>query len=330
MNRYFIFFLLVLSQISFGQTFKKINFSPSVYCSAFSPSTKPVMSIMPGDTVYTESIDCNGIDKNGKKVTVGEVTNPLTGPFYIEGASAGDVLAISILSISFNRNYATCLEFFHERSLPANITKQFENKFIPVNWAIDIANGFASPDGKYDHLKNFKVSVKPFLGCVGVGSDGTKITSEDAGKSGGNLDLNRIAAGSTVYLPIFNKGALLYLGDGHAAQGDGEINWAALETSLQFAFTVQVIKNKKIKLEYPRIEDKTYIMSVGLDATLDNALKIATKGLLDWLQEDYQLSIEEATQVMGSSLEYKIAEVVDPKVEVVAMIKKDVLKGINK
>jgi amidase len=83
-------------------------------------------------------------------------------------------------------------------------------------------------------------------------------------------------------------------------------------------------------LECPRIEDETYLMAVGLDATLDNAFKIATKGLLDWLQEDYHLSIEEATQVMGSSLEYKIAEVVDPKVEVVAMIKKDILKGINK
>ena len=330
MNKYFIFFLLALSQISFGQTFKKISFSPSNYYSAFSGAVKPVMSIMPGDTVYTESIDCNGVDKNGKKVTVGEVSNPLTGPFYVEGALEGDVLAVSILSVSFNRSYATCLEYFQERSLPASITKQFENNFNPVEWTIDMPKGFASPKGKYEHLKNFKVPVKPFLGCIGVGSDGTPISSEDAGQSGGNLDLNRITAGSTVYLPIYNKGALLYLGDGHAAQGDGEINWAALETSLQFAFTVHVIKNRKVKLEYPRIEDETYIMTVGLDATLDNALKIATKGLLDWLQEDYHLSIEEATQVMGSSLEYKIAEIVDPKVEVVAMIKKDTLKGINK
>jgi len=330
MNKYFIFFLLVLSQISFGQTFKKIIFSPSSYYSAFSPSVKPVMTISPGDTVYTESIDCNGVDKNGKKVTVGEVSNPLTGPFYVEGASEGDVLAVSFLSISFNRNYATCIEYFNERCLPASITKQFENKFNPVEWNIDIEKSIASPKGKYEHLKDFNIPTKPFLGCVGVASNGIEITSDDAGQSGGNLDMNRIAAGSTVYLPVFTKGALLYLGDGHAAQGDGEINWSALETSLQFAFTVQVIKNKNVKLDYPRIEDATYIMAVGLDATLDNALKIATKGLLDWLQQDYHLSIEEATQVIGSSLEYKIAEIADPKVEVVAMIKKNILKGINK
>ena len=131
-------------------------------------------------------------------------------------------------------------------------------------------------------------------------------------------------------MPVYNKGGLLYLGDGHAAQGDGEINWMALETSLDYAFTVKLIKSPAKKLAYPRVEDASYIMTVGLDATLDNALKIASKGMLAWLQEDYNLTIEEATQVMGSSLEYKIAEIVDPQVEIVAMIKKTALSKINK
>jgi amidase len=145
MNKYFIFSFLVVSQISFGQTFKKINFSPSNFYSAFSPSVKPVMTIRPGDTVYTESIDCNGVDKNGKKQTVGDVANPLTGPFYVEGASEGDVLAVSFLSISFNRNYATCIEYFNERCLPASITKHFGNQFNPVEWNIDIEKKLHPP-----------------------------------------------------------------------------------------------------------------------------------------------------------------------------------------
>jgi acetamidase/formamidase len=103
-----------------------------------------------------------------------------------------------------------------------------------------------------------------------------------------------------------------------------------LETSLDYAFTVKLIKSPAKKLAYPRVEDATYIMTVGLDATLDNALKTASKGMLAWLQEDYNLTIEEATQVMGSSLEYKITEIVDPQVEIVAMIKKTALKNISK
>ena len=104
----------------------------------------------------------------------------------------------------------------------------------------------------------------------------------------------------------------------------------ALETSLDYAFTVKLIKSATKQIAYPRVEDATYIMSVGMNGTLDNSLKIATKGILDWLQEDYNLTLEETTQVMGSSLEYKIAEIVDPQVEVIAMIKKTVLKNISK
>jgi acetamidase/formamidase len=133
-----------------------------------------------------------------------------------------------------------------------------------------------------------------------------------------------------MYVQVFHEGALLLMGDGHAAQGDGEINLAALETSMNIVFTVQLIKHPKIKLAFPRIEDDTYIMAVGLHPSLDSALQIATKGLLDWVQQDYQLTLEESTQVIGSSIEYKIPEIADPKVEVVAMIRKSVLKRLTK
>ena len=95
-------------------------------------------------------------------------------------------------------------------------------------------------------------------------------------------------------------------------------------------FTVKIIKKDSVKLVYPRIEDSTYTMTVGLDKSLDNALKIATSGLLGWLQFDYYLSLKEATQVISTSIEYTIAEIADPEIEVVAKIKKEILKGLKK
>ena len=175
------------------------------------------------------------------------------------------------------------------------------------------------------------MAIKPFFGCVGLAAPGDQMLSTaDSGPAGGNMDFNRITKNASVYLPVYHKGGLLYIGDGHAAQGDGEINLSALETSLDYDFVVEVLKKPLKQISYPRVEDDTYIMTVGMDASLDNCVKIVNKGMLEWLQELYHLSIEEATQVMGSSMEYKITEIVDPKVEVVAMIKKKTLSKIKK
>ena len=134
----------------------------------------------------------------------------------------------------------------------------------------------------------------------------------------------------TVYLPVFHDGALLYVGDGHALQGDGEIAGNALKTSMDVEFTVQLIKQDKLTITYPRIEDSTHIMSVGVAKSLEDAMKIATHGLLVWLQSDYHLSLGEATQVMSTSIEYEIAEIADPEVEVVALNKKRTIERHSK
>jgi amidase len=330
MKTNFIVLLLVLSQIVFAQNKKRVYFQPTTYYSVFSPELKPVLYISPGDTIYTESIDAEGLDKQGKKVTERNGGNPLTGPFYINGAEEGDILVITLIDVSLNRPGASSFESFVPRSLPEDIINQFKDQYKPFYWELDLKKMTGSPKLKTGHLKNFYIDLHPFLGDVGIAPKDSAITTDDAGPYGGNLDFSRLTTASKLYVPVFHKGALLLLGDGHAAQGDGEINLAALETSMKFAFTVQLIKNPKIKPDFPRIEDKTYIMAVGLHPSLDSALKIATKGLLDWLQQDYQLSLEEATQVIGSSIEYRIPEIADPKVEVVAMIKKAVLKRLTK
>jgi amidase len=324
-------FLSAIALVCDAQAPKRVNFTPNTYYSFFSADTKPVLTILPGDTIYTSSVDCDGFDKNNIKRSIGAAENPLTGPFYIQGAEEGDVLQITFTNMKFSRNTALCLPYFHERSMPSSITDLVKKNLTPIVWDLDLKKNTAKLQAHSAHLTNFEVSINPFLGCVGLAAPkGQEVGTGDSGPFGGNMDFNRVTKNASVYLPVYNKGGLLYLGDGHAAQGDGEINWMALETSLDYAFTVKLVKSTTKKIAYPRVEDATYIMTVGMDATLDNSLKIATKGMLAWLQEDYDLTIEEATQVMGTSLEYKITEIVDPKVEIVAMIKKTVLKNISK
>ena len=329
MRYYFIYFLLLPAQMTLGQHGKTVNFHPTVFFRTFSSANAAVLKISPGDTIYTESVDAVGFDKNGMKVT--ERGNPLTGPFYVEGASEGDVIAVTFIKVALNRNYATTLEGFVPRALPKELGKEISLRDAKlVKWTLNLQTGFASPDIVHEHLEEFKVALKPFLGCIGVAPKGKAIPSYDSGPFGGNLDFSAITQSATIYLPVFHDGALLYLGDGHAVQGDGELTGDALETSMDIGFVVRLLKNSELELDFPKVEDSTHIMSIGLDESLDVALKIATAGLVKWLQKDYQLSLKEATQVIGTSIEYKIAEIADPKVEVVAMIKKSTLKGLKR
>jgi acetamidase/formamidase len=280
--------------------------------------------------VSTETIDAAGYDKNGIKRQKGG--NPLTGPFYIGNSLPGDVLAVTITKLSLNRSTAFTTENFSAGSLP-KIFIQKNKKLKLVSWKLDTQSGFAILNGtSYDHLHNFRVALNPFLGCIGVAPSNKKneVLSFFQESYGGNLDFERITQSATVYLPVFHEGAFLYIGDGHALQGDGEIVGNALETSLNIEFTVRLIKKEAFSITYPRIEDSAYLMAIGMDKSLDKALKIATAELLAWLQHDYHLSLQEASQVMSTSMEYTIAEIVDPNVEVVAKIKKEVLKQLKK
>ena len=309
-----------------------INFVPTSFSNKFSLNRPPVLRIHSGGTVRTETIDATGRDKNGIKRQAGG--NPLTGPFYIEDSEPGDVLQISLTKISLNRSYAYTSESFVSRSMPDSVTRQFKKPHL-VKWKLDIENGIASPDSsftKYDNLNDFRVPLKPFLGCIGVAPSNKRneILSFFQGNFGGNLDFNRITQSAIIYLPVFHQGAYFYIGDGHAIQGDGEIAGNALETSLDVEFTIKLIKGDLLQIKYPRIEDTSSIMAIGSAKTLDKAIAIATSGLLDWLQNDYHITVQEATQVMSTTVEYNIAEIADPEVIVVAKIKKEFLKRIKR
>lgn len=329
--KFLIFSLcLFISVLTNGQNVspRRINFTPTTFSNLFSLNREPALRIHSGDTVLTETIDAGGYDKNGVKRQKGG--NPLTGPFYVENCLPGDVLAVTITQLSLNRSTAFTTENFSSRAVPKSIAQQVK-KLKLVRWKLDTLNGFASLDTLYERLHDFKVPLHPFLGCIGVAPANRKneILSFFQDAYGGNLDFKKVTQSATIYLPVFHEGAYLYIGDGHALQGDGEIAGNALETSLNVEFTVRVIK-KTLSLTNPRVEDSTHLMALGFDKNLDNALKNATAGLLEWLQQGYHLSIQEATQVLSTSIEYTIAEIADPYVEVVAKIKKEVLKGLKK
>ena len=322
--------LILSSFITFGQQ-KTIEFKPTVYYRNFSHKNPPVLRVRPGDTLVSETVDAVGFDKTGNSVT--ERGNPQTGPFYIEGAMPGDVLAITVTKISLNRNYATTLEQFIKRSLPFEVIKPvFARNAKSVKWILDKESGYAYLQSTHEHLANFKVPLTPFLGCVAVAAPLKDKEPETyyAGQFGGNMDFYKATQGVTIYLPVFHEGALLYVGDGHAVQGDGEITGDALETSMDFSLVTSVIKSTALKLNFPRLEDREHIMAMATHETLEDALKLATHGLLEWVQMDYNLSLNEATQVLGTSIEYKIPTLAAPKVAIVAMLKKERLQTLKK
>src|SRR5262249_15447948 len=145
-----------------------------------------------------------------------------------------------------------------------------DNNFNNVVWKLDAEKGVATLAKPTPHLKDIAVPVRPMLGCVGVapGFGGAAIRTGDSGRIGGNMDFSEIREGATVSLPVAQPGALLYLGDGHALQGDGELNGNALETSLDVEFSVDVVRQKN--LSNPRVENDESLMSMGLAGSLDD------------------------------------------------------------
>jgi amidase len=302
------------------------HYLPTSYSNTFSPDRSPVLTIWSGDTVRTKTVDSGGVDEHG--VTVALYGNPQTGPFYIADADVGDVLAIHIKSLRLNRDYADSLDMIVHKAQTTRLASRSTELGQAIRWKLDLKNGTASPENAEGKLKNFKVPVKPMLGGLAVapGNGMPAISTGDAGNFGGNMDFNEVVEGSTVYLTVNQPGALLYLGDAHALQGDGETSQYALETSMAVEFSVEVIKQKHIAM--PRVESPTHIMTLGQAGSLDDALKLATSGMTQWLAEDYGLSLSESAQILGTSAEYRVVNLAGRSVGLAAKLDKRLLKNI--
>jgi acetamidase/formamidase len=304
------------------------EFVPTKFERLFSAATPPVLTISPGDTVHTTTVDAGGTDEKGVTRVLGG--NPETGPFYIAGAMPGDLLVVHLNRIRLNRDWAISDDAIVPRGLTAQSAVRMKDGGKSVRWHLDRERGLATLEKAPEGLKSFSVPVRPMLGCVatapGFGQPG--FATGDSGRYGGNMDFNEIIEGATVYLPVTQPGALLYVGDGHALQGDGELNGNALETSMEVEFTVELLPKQSVPA--PRVENATHIMTMGLGGSLDDAFRNATANLGQWLDQQYKLTPSEIAMVVGTSVEYKISEVADRNAGVVAKLRKDRLTSLPK
>jgi amidase len=303
---------------------RTLDFEPVEFHRVFSSSIAPVLRIWPGDTVRTKTVDAAGVDERAKARVLGG--NPQTGPFYVEGAMPGDILVVRIKKLSLNRPTAISDDGLVERALTAGYASEHkDNNFNDVVWKLDPEKGVATLAKPTPRLKHLAVPVRPMLGCVGVAPSygGAPMPTGDSGRLGGNMDFNEIREGATLYLPVAQPGALLYVGDGHALQGDAELNGNALETSLDVEFAVDVQREKR--LDAPRVENDDFLMAMGLGGSLDEAFREATSALASWLEADYKLTGPETAILLGATIQYQISEVADRNVGIVAKIRKQYL-----
>lgn len=294
----------------------------------YSGSYQPVARLKSGNILETNTVDCfgNAIKKPGDTLSMAPGDNPLTGPFYIDGAEPGDTLAIKILDLQVDGNQgigalAPGFGAINSTNYTPMLNPPIPEKiwFYPINHGTNTAT-FQALDSKY----TVKIPLHPFFGCIGVApADGEARSSVVPEAFGGNMDSPEASVGNTVYFPVNVPGAMLFLGDGHAAMGDGEVAGTAIEVPLRSRIQVHVIKGQKIN--WPRFENDEYIMTVGAYRPLDDALRIAFTELVNWIHQDYGLSQMDAYELLSKVAEIRLSEMVDPNYVVVAKIKKSFL-----
>ncbi len=276
----------------------------------------PVLTISNGDTVTTETIDAHGFDKSD--VQRNGQSNPMTGPFFIEGAEPGDVLSIDIIRITMNRKTGWTRQGLAWHVVDPAIVRDMPER-EKIIW--DIGSNGISLQKPAAALKQWSVPVVPMIGCFGVApADGEWISTVTSGTHGGNMDYRRFGEGSTAMFPVAVPGALFFIGDVHGAQGDGEIAGTGVETAAEVEFRVRIIKRKAIN--WPRGEDADSIFTVGNARPLEQALQHATTEMLSWLEQDYGLDRVSASHLLAMHVRFDIANVFNPAYSVACRIEK--------
>jgi acetamidase/formamidase len=300
---------------------------PTTFYNTYSFAHPPALRIKSGDRVVTKTIDAGGVDWNGKTVASGP--NPQTGPFYIDGAEPGDMLVVTIEKLETNRAMAYASSLLAPYAVdPAAIASRVDREPRRTTWTIDKARGVARLDQVDLQPGGIELPLRPMLGCIGTAPARKEAISTAApGAFGGNMDYAWMGPGVKLMLPVNEPGALLFVGDGHARQGEGEVVGTGLETSLDVEFSVELVKKKAIG--WPRLETDTHVMVLGSARPLLEAFQHATTELHKWLMADYGMTERGAQILMGQTTEYEIANVVDPNFTVVAKIRKAVLPRRN-
>ena len=269
------------------------------YYRTFSRSHPVLARIKPDERVFTKTLDSGGQDMDGKHLS--EPGNPLTGPFYIEGAALGDSISVLLHKVRLNRDWGyTSIRLGLVSLTPELVENVYSSEYKPdlvrkgradiLPWDIDLKRNIVRPRKPESDTGSLEFPAEPMLGCIGVAPEGDfSPTSGPSGPYGGNIDYNQIAEGSTVHLPVYQEGALLYVGDGHALQADGEPLGTGIETSMDVEFSVTV--NKGSGLTGVRVETETHLISVGSQpefaSSLNRGLQMATSDMVLWIASDY-------------------------------------------
>lgn len=303
------------------------DFEPTSFYTTYSSIWTPVLRIRPGDTVRTRTFDN---DRDAKATRYGIGGNPSTGPFYVEGAMPGDTLVVKLTKVRANKKTARQGSRINARAISAAYL--VDAKYDPAivgDWTLDMEKGVATLTNPTERLKGLSVPIRTMLGCVSVAPPGMEqLRGTDLGVFGGNLDYNDNVEGTTLYFPVFHAGALFGIGDAHAAQGDGELTGTALETSADVEFTVDVIKGQIY--QQVRAETNDFIIAFGVSGSVAESIQASTTLLVDWLKRDYRLSDSEVGIFLGAVLQYDIAELVDPHINVVAKVPKTALASFKR
>ena len=296
----------------------------------FGPA-EPVAHVKAGGVLEANSLDCfgNALQKPGDPFSLIKIDNPLTGPFFIDGAEPGDTLVVHILDLQVDskQGVGTFAPGFGAANA-THYTPMLETKPLPERawyYPIDAEKKlitFQATDS------DFKVQfpLKPFLGCIGVApASGEARSSLVPAEFGGNMDAPEVSPGNTLYLPVNVKGALFYFGDGHAAMGDGEVAGSAVEVPMRAKFRIELVKGKSTG--WPRFENEREIMTAGIYRPVDDAVRIAVVEMVHWMHREYGLSELDAYELFSKVGKLHLTEMVDPNYVVVASVEKKYLPG---
>lgn len=290
------------------------------------PYSEPVLRVKPGDRVSVETLDAFGGKIKNEKTKPSQVlefpnVNPLNGPIFVEGAEKGDALKIQIKSIKPRGPQprgTTCLIPFFGGLSGTQKSPTLQEPLPEIVHKVNITEREVSWSDR------IRFPYDPFIGTIGTSPELDSINSLTPDSHGGNMDLPDVRPGNTIYLPVRVPGARLFLGDCHATQGDGELCGVAIEFPTETIITIDLLKGWTI--QWPRIENKDFIMSVGSGRPMEEAAKIAFADLLSWMKEGFGFDRYDAYFVLTQIARVRLGNMVDPNYTLAASIGKQYLR----
>lgn len=293
---------------------------PTRFYNTFGPHD-PALTLDDGDILVVETLDSRG--RNGRMESVAAPSNPLSGPFYVRGAEPGDALEVEILDLRPNRTYGYCGTAVADHVVDPGYVRELPPRELAA-WEVSAEAWTATLTEPDTALGRLTLPLDPMLGCIGVAPKGGQaISSATSAEHGGNMDYRGYRKGVTALFPVFEPGALLFVGDGHAVQGDGEIVGMGIEISMEVTLRVRVRKGETIA--WPRGYTDDHLFAAGNARPLDQALQHATTELLAWLRNDLGLDPVAASILLGQCIRYDVGNVFDPAYTVVARIARSLL-----